>query len=282
MIVCLVRTRLALAAPAVGCALALAACGGGSGSSSSSTASAGASTTTASPKPEQPLSAEIKPWNAALAAKSCRREAPFMFSTIRQQDPGTPATSSECPGNLAPQPPPEAVVFTHAAEYGTGGLMEGPAGGNPPLTGISVWALDSDGQYRYTGIYGQFSNGSPIGGKPSPDNGAAATASRFVEAARDGDCAALKKTINPGGRLAAGPGGVAGACDGVIHGQLFAPAVRETPDAKPHQLGLVEGFGFYGIATDAAYFTIITGATADSTKQRVYDVLPATAVKPAA
>ena len=266
--------RLPLAALAAGCAIALGACGGG-GDSSSSASSSSTASVPAPPRPKQPLSAEIKPWNAALAAKSCEREAPFMFSIIRGAPPGSPAKSSECANGLAPGPPPGNVHFTQAAEYGTGGLMEGPAGGNPPLTGFAAWALDGDGRYHYTGVYGQNTH-HEIGTDPRPGNDGQATADAFVSAVRDGDCAALKKTLSAGGRLVKG---VDGACKVVLGGAFFAPAVKKSPDAKPVQLGLTQDFGFYGVAAGGDYFTIVMDDDRTRPRLTVLDVLPATPVK---
>jgi hypothetical protein len=198
-----------------------------------------------------------------------------MFSIIRGASPGDPAKSSECPNGLQPAPPPGNVHFAQAAEYGTGGLMEGPAGGNPPLTGFAAWALDGDGRYRYTGIYGQNIH-HEIGTDPRPGNDGQTTADAFVSAVRDGDCAALKKTLSAGGRLVKGADG---PCKTVLGGAFFAPAVKKSPNAKPVELGLTQDFGFYGVAAGGGYFTIVMDDDRTRPRLTVLDVLPATPVK---
>jgi hypothetical protein len=154
--------------------------------------------------------------------------------------------------------------------------MEGPAGGNPPLTGFAAWALDGDGHYHYTGVYGQNTH-HEIGTDPRPGNDGQATADAFVSAVRDGDCAALKKTLSAGGRLVKG---VDGPCKVVLGGAFFAPAVKKSPDAKPVQLGLTQDFGFYGVAAGGDYFTIVMDDDRTKPRLTVLDVLPATPVKP--
>jgi hypothetical protein len=268
----LVPHRRALG-PALVCLLALAGCGGGDSDGS------GGSSTPSPPRARQPLAAEIRPFDAALASGDCRRQAPFMFSTIRGQGPGEEAAPGECPNRLAPAPPPADARFSRAREYGTGGIMEGAAAPGA-VAALAIWALDGDGRYRYTGIYGAV-RGSELGSRPLAGNDGLATANRFVAAVRADDCRKLKATLNAGGRLVKGTGGFGPACKTVLDGALFAPAVRRSPEAKAVELGLVHDFGFYGVAAGGEYFTIILGDHGSKPRLTVLDVLPATKVRPA-
>lgn len=227
----------------------------------------------AQPKPEQPITAELRPFNSAIASSSCVRFTPLIFSTVRQSQAGAPTEANECSGFQTFLRGSQDARFSHAAEYGTAALMEAPAPGGEPAGErlVSLWALDRDGRFRATQVAGV--EPAQIGTRPREDTRAEQNAAAFVGATRERDCRALEPLLNPDGRLAAMAGGSDAACKAVV-----VPAVRATSDARPVELGATRDFAFYGLPTEDAYFTIFLGTGGEDREQTVLDVLPNTPV----
>jgi hypothetical protein len=68
-------------------------------------------------------------------------------------------------------------------------------------------------------------------------------------------------------------------CAKVLDGQVFAPAIRATPDAQPVELGTTANLAFYGVPTKDAYFTLLLSDAGEAGGgMTVRDVLPSTPV----
>jgi hypothetical protein len=262
--------------------LLVAGCGGSDDKQAPNKASAPA-TGVAQPKPKEPIGVSLKRVNAAQAARDCKRLTPLTFSILREQlRPGLPATAAECRGFDKATRGQKPAVFDKTAEYGTAAFMEGPP--TTSAKGIrsqSLWALDSDGVFRFTRVSGQGTE--QIGTRPAPGTKIAANADAFLAGVRRHDCRLLATTINPNGRLASAGKGVPGACKVVLKGKLFEPALRESPGARAVKLGATRSFAFYGVSTKKAYFTLLMRLTSPKQQDEmtVMDVLPNTPIKPA-
>jgi hypothetical protein len=63
--------------------------------------------------------------------------------------------------------------------------------------------------------------------------------------------------LHPNGDLVQGYGGSQKACDGLAHGKIFAPALRETSNPKAVYMGGTRDWQFYGVGTKKTYFTLV-------------------------
>lgn len=252
------------------CALALGACGGDDEETRASSSQ---------PKPKQPIAKLVGPFNKALAEEDCKAAAEAVFSVLREEGkPGAPATKKECKFLQTPGSFLQVlgdIEFTDSEEFGTAALMEAevPPGRELGSRAAALWALDSDGEYRYVSVTsgdGQLGRSLPKG------NDAEEAAGKFVESVRNGRCEA--SLINPEGTLAQGD--VKAACEGIEEGARFAPALKADAAAKPKPMGATLDWAFYGVDTDDGFFTLILNSLpaegkGQSTRYGVYDVLPA-------
>lgn len=255
-------------------AAALAACGGSDDAPAPPAKPPG---TVAQPAPNEPIESKVEPLDAAIAAESCERYVPLVYSFAREgQGLGTPPAKGEC--RVAEQGvlrQLRGTRFADSAELGTAALIEGQAEGND-ATDTTVWVVDRDGELRIAhAVTGQ----AQIGSEASPQEDPAQVAESFVSATLDDDCEAMDRLLNPGGRIVQDAERPAVACKTVLDGVVFAPAIRETPDAQPVELGVTANLAFYGIATKEAYFTLLlSNADEPSGEMTVLDILPNTPV----
>jgi hypothetical protein len=204
----------------------------------------------------------LGPFNKAVKDQSCAEFAPLTFSQVRPiSTPGAQPSAQECKSTKTVLARSKQFHLTKGAEYGTGALAEGPApaaiakkvpGGKATVQ--VLFMLDRDGKFRDLG----FNADRPqIGTKPNSganDNGKNAQA--IVDAIRAGDCKKLVPLIHPGGTLVQGFGSPQKACNGLAHGKIMAPALRETPNPKATYLGGTRDWQFFGVATKKTYFTL--------------------------
>lgn len=257
--------------------LALAGCGGGDTEPAATEAARGA---VAQPEPVEPISAMVEPLNAAIEAESCRQYVALVTSLAREgEEPGAPPQRGECAVfERGPLRVLEGARFDESAEYGTGAVIEGTiddADGTRSV--VTLWIVDRDGRFRVSyaadGV-------SQLGTEPDPEARPEEAATEFVDAIRAGDCDALKPVLNPDGRLVQSTGGPDAACETVIGGALFAPALDATPDAEAVELGATGNYAFYGVATSVAYFTLVLSNLPDREgPMTVLDVLPSTPIE---
>lgn len=255
-------------------AAALSACGG----SDASPPPAQPEGTVAQPTPNEPIASKVEPLNAAVAGESCERYVPLVYSFAREGEGlGSPAAKSECRvaerGVLKQL---RGTRFEKSAEFGTAALIEGQAEGDNPSTNTTVWVVDRDGEFR---IAHAVSGQPQIGSEAPPEAEPSEAAELFVDATIDDDCDGLNRVLNPGARVLQGVKRPAAACETVLDGPVFAPAIRDTPDAEPVELGVTANLAFYGIATKDAYFTLLlTSADEPRAQMTVIDILPNTPV----
>jgi hypothetical protein len=259
--------------------LALAGCGGG-GDDDDGVVEA--------PEVNKPLSAQVDPVNTAIADQSCKEFLRLDLTSIRETGttPGAPPTKAECDFVAESEllPTLKGIKFTKAVEYGTAGLMESrdtlpntPAG----TPTYSFWLLDADGQFRYVGLQAA---DPQFGKKPPADNNADENAQAFVESIKRGKCD--PSLVNPRGGLAGQLGGPKKACEALDEGEIFAPAVKATPEPEVEKMGESLDFVFYGLATKRGYFTITmaSGETlkggGQSSDYTVYEELSNTIPRP--
>ena len=250
------RIRLVIA---LVCCATLAACGGGSSDDSSQDL-------TPQPTPTEPVASEIAPFNRAIAKKDCPQIVEMTFSLDRAKPPGAPATADECKG--ATFPGVRGNYFTRSKQYGTAALAEATKQKH-----WAIWAIDSDGRYRYTGIVG----GPPLQIGTPFTRAALATAltNRFLTAVREKDCAAMAPLFSHGARLVVGLKGKQAACKAVLNGKHLAPALRATDKPEVKVMGGTANVAFVGVATNKGYFTFLYN---DAPKKlQLIDVLPNTA-----
>lgn len=253
------------------CALALSACGGGGDDTTASSSSGG------QPEPRRPIAELVQPFNETLAKGDCETAAEAVFSVLRASGENGPATKKECEyledqensflNGLAD------VEFTDSEEYGTAALMEGelPKKDGGPAA-AALWVLDRDGEFHYVSTL----NGDAQLGTSLPDgNDADEVAAEFVDSVRGGKCDPDR--IDPEGTLA--QGNTKAACDGVLEGEKFAPAVKADKGAAPEKIGETLDWAFYGVDTKDGYFTLILNSLGSgpngeqTTEYGVYDVL---------
>lgn len=246
-------------------------CGGGEGGDKSSRPAP----LVERPTPKQPIAAEVGRFTRAIATHNCRDYFPLVHSFVRGRRAGAPATAAECKGGDSAFEDLRGDRIDVAGQYGTGGLLEGPASGNARK--YAIWSLDGDGRFRYARVSGI---GPAQAGTPFSDRKAAArTAGRFVGSVRRRDCATMERLFSAkGSRLVISLGSPRAACRAVLRGKFLAPAVRETPHPRIEVLGGTRNLAFVGIATKRVYFTMMLGDTKKS-GHRVIDVVPSTAVK---
>jgi len=218
----------------------------------------------AQPTPSQPISAAMTDLNNAIAKRNCDAQARLHFSERRTvTTPGAAATRQECTGRFR-----AGLHFDKSAAYGTAALIEGPL---PPwqfpgktvarrkhAISLAVFVLDRDRRFRLWDTV--IPQDRQIGTKPSAAAEDHARDARAVIAAiRASDCGALAALMHPASEMVTNYRGDrrAAACRNIIHGRIFAPAVRASPAAEPRLLGATRDFHFYGVATKRTYFTMV-------------------------
>jgi hypothetical protein len=234
----------------------------------------------AQPEPAQPIETMVEPLNAAVDAGSCEQYVELVTSLAREgNEAGGPPRPGECAvAEKGPLRLLEGARFEDSAEFGTGAIIEGTLGaGDEARPVVTLWVVDRDGRFRVS----YAADGAPqLGTEPAPDARPEEAADGFLEAIRAGDCEALKPLLNPDGRLVTTTGGVEAACDAVIDGALFAPALKATPGAEPEPLGATVNYAFFGVPTRDAYFTLLLSNLPDAEAQMtVLDVLPSTPIE---
>ncbi len=264
------RARTITIASALAAGMLVAGCGGGGGGGGG-TATSG--TGARQPTPRQPITAQIAPFNRAVAAQSCRDFQPLVFSIIRQLPPGSAAGPKECRSTNQALTALRGVRFTRARRYGTVALMEGSNRSGDDE--FALWALDGDGRYRFTGVSGRPAqiDTSFRGGRQ-----AAAITQGFIGAVSRGDCKQVGVVLNPSGRLMSGSTSTTAACRRLLAGRLFAPAVRASHDVRAEFMGGTQDLAFSGVATRRGYFTLVLSDVGVG-RFRVLDVLPSTPVR---
>lgn len=245
---------------AIACTAALGACGGGG------------SDTVSQPEPKTHIADEVADFNKAIADQDCKEYAAFAFSLTRTDTtPGAPPSAAECKGLEAPMAAVKGAKFDQSAEYGTGGLMQGTVGSQPAL---AIFALDRDGVYR---ALASVPADKQIGVSPTETTSPDKNAQAFVDAVKAGDCGKAESLLNPASP--AWGGDLKAACDNLVHGKIFAPALKATDDPTASRMGASLDFAFYGVPTNDAFFTVVT-ASEQGSKQgppdKIFDVVPST------
>jgi hypothetical protein len=254
-------------------ALIASGCGGGDDSKDASTTAA-ESSLTARPAPKETLVAQLPAFTKAITRQDCKAYKALVVSLGRGVAPGAAVTAAECKRGDPALVALRGSQVQRAAQLGTGGVMEGPnAAGKPQYT---IWAVDSDGHFRYTGVSGT----SPQAGTRFTKRAEArSVAKKYLRSIRDGDCPAMERLFSPRGTrvVVVAGGNLRAGCKTVLKGKYLAPAVRKTPKPRIEVLGGTRNLAFVGIATKDAYFTLILGdpATGDL---RVFDTVPSTSV----
>jgi hypothetical protein len=260
-----VWARIAIAAVLAGFAVVPAGCGGdGSGEEPKSSSSLAAQ-----PAAKAPLSGELAAFDRAIAAQSCPLLTRLRFSVVRGRPPSAPPAGDECRGR---NPSLEALRgrrFTRAAQFGTAGVMAGKPGAR---AGYAIWALDTDGRYRFTGVSGGASQ--EIGTSFARRREAQDVGRGFVAATRRGDCGAMAPLLSPGSRLVYGQPDARAGCRVVVRGRIFAPALRATTRPRVTVMGGTAHLAFVGVATKRRWFTVVL-SDVHGRALRVLDVLPA-------
>jgi hypothetical protein len=242
-------------------ALAATGCGSSKSNDNTNTTSSGGGVVQ-QPKPKQPASAVIAPLNKAIKDQSCKEFAAIDFSQSRQDTtPGAPPAGNECKFFKLALKNSRQLRFKRAAEYGTAALVDGPAPAAiakkipGKAAGFALLLLDRDGKFRFI-----ISNVDRVQIGTKPNSGAddgGKNAQAFVDGVRAGDCKKVAPLIHPNGSLAHGFKSAAAVCKALVGGHVFAPAVKETPDAKAVSLGATRDLQFYGVATKKTYFTLV-------------------------
>ncbi len=250
----------------------------GCGDSDASAPSEGQAGAVAQPAPNESIEAKVELLNAAVSGESCERYVPLVYSFARSEARlGTPASGSEC--RVAERGVLRQLRGTHfeeSAEFGTAALIEGEGQSEDDATNTTVWVVDRDGEFR---IANAATGQAQIGTEAPPDVDPAQAAESFIDAAIDDDCDALQNLLNPGARVLQEAERPEDACETVLEGPVFAPAIRETPDTRPVELGATANLAFYGIPTDDAYFTLLlSSADEPGAEMTVLDILPNTPV----
>jgi hypothetical protein len=247
-------------------------CGGGDDSKDKSDSGTKSKEVLVQPRVRQPITTQVLPFSRAVATQSCEAYEPLLFSFIRQRQPGSATKPGDCRDGDEGLGVLRGARVDRSVRIGTGALMEGPAGRGRRWT---IWVLDADGVFRYSGVSGSTPQvGTSLGKRTEAES----VADRFIRAVRSRDCPAMQRLFSPrGSRLAVSLGSTRAACRAVLRGRFFAPAVRELPAVHPQVLGGTKDVAFVGVPTRQAYFTLVLGdlATHDL---RVLDVLPNTAV----
>ena len=253
---------------------AVAGCGGGGSSETrDDTRSAHAAAVVSQPTARRPIATQIGPFSDAVSSQSCRAYQPLRFSAIRQRPPGSPATAAECRRGDPGLAGLKGASVDRAGQFKTGAVMEGTGRGGARTW--TMWVLDGDRRFRYTGVSGASAQvGTPFAKRTEAQTVAAA----FVRSVRRRDCPAMQRLFSPAGsRLVESLGGTRAACQAVLKGRLLAPALRETPRLRPELLGGTKDLAFVGLPARHTYFTLMLGDLASPTL-RVVDVLPSTPV----
>lgn len=229
----------------------------------------------APPAPNEPIESKVEPLNAAVEVGSCERYVPLVFSFVREgARMGARATTGECRvaerGVLRQL---RGTEFGESAEFGTAALIEGE--GDDGRTDTTIWVVDRDGEFR---IADAATGTAQIGTEP-PDADLAQTAESLVDAVVEADCDALLEVLNPSARFLENAERPEEACDSILDGAVFAPAIRETPAARPVELGVTRSLAFFGIPTEEAYFTLLLSSGDEPEgDMSVLDILPNTPV----
>jgi hypothetical protein len=257
----------------------MSACGDSSGAgrrpSATSTPTPAASVLVSRPTAKRKLSAEVGPFERAIAKQDCKTFFPYVLSFARSTRPGAAATSTECRRANSEMALLRGLRLDTSVQFDTGGLMEGPTGTNARR--YLIWAVDSDGRFRYSRLSGtgQAEVGTPFRFFTE----SARVANRFVRAVREKDCGTMAPLFSQvASRLVTSAGSRMGACRAVLRGKFLAPALAETADPRIEVLGGTRDIAFVGVATKRAYFTMALG---DFEQQGllVFDIVPSTPVK---
>lgn len=241
-------------------AVAVAGCGSDNGDEPEDTTTA---TTTAvadlapQPEPEEPISEVLPEINEAFASGDC--DAYIALAHWQTRDAGgreTPPTEEEC-SNAGPLLNDfEGVEFTESAEFGTGAIIEAPAPEDIKKSEDEVvtmnWILD-DGQWRHlqTIFVGDPQIGTEPAGDPMPN------AETFIDAFRDGDCQAMEPVLDENSSLVQSTNGdLRKACEVLLDGRVFAPALEGTPETELVDFGGTLDQTFVGVPLEEDYFTM--------------------------
>ena len=146
----------------------------------------------ASPARPSPRRSRRSP--SAVGAQSCRAYQPLRSSFIRHRPPGSRRHHRRMRPRRRGLAALRGYAVDRAAQFKTGALMEGPAaGGGRQWT---IWVLDGDGRFRFTGVSGATAQvGTPLGKRTEAETVAAA----FVRSIRRRDCAAMQPLFSPAG-----------------------------------------------------------------------------------
>jgi hypothetical protein len=243
------------------------------------------------PEPASPIDEQMALVNQAISEQDCEQFAMLNFSFVRAPvdglppEPGAPATSEECKF-LEDNPLSQlaGVEFTESAEFGAAAITEGETDG--PIQGYDhvtmIWLTDWDGEYR--NLY-YFPADPQLTEEPAAGIDPASSVQALIDAARTGDCKNAEEFIEPTGLLAQQNGSSVEGCEAVAGGEIFAPAVKATPDAAPEEMGIVRDYAFYGVPTADAYFGVtlatppVDPGEPAAAESRVIDVVPLTEVE---
>jgi hypothetical protein len=264
-----VRRRWAVLGILVLALLAPAGCGGDDDGG-------GSSEVVSQPEPAEPIESQAEVFNEAIAGQDCEKLATLSFSTRRFKvtEPGAAPSPAECRDVEGILRKLKGVELQESAEFGTGAMSEGTAlqESRYPRT-LTIWVVDRDGYYRRL-----FTVASPpLLDTEVPDQAAIEdAAAEFVQAVEEDDCKTIEQILGAGSPLAAGS--PRAACQALVDGKLFSPALEATPKPELEFLGGTRWFSFVGVPTADAYFTIVLGSrTADGQfEPTIQDVVPST------
>lgn len=206
-----------------------------------------------------PLSETIEQWERAVRERSCRLYAPtaLTFTRPEQAVPGGPPVAGECDFYERQMPAWRGIDLRDTERFGTAAIAQGPGPRRAGYTNhTAIFILDWDRRYRF---WGTSASDPQIGTQPGADTDFAATARDFVRAVREHDCRGFLRVAMPGGDFFRGTRTPQAACRAVLGGRNLAPQLRADPDAEPVELGTTSDLGFYGVATQRNYYTLVLG-----------------------
>ena len=243
------------------------------------------------PESNVPIEDQMAALNQAIDDQDCDQFAALNFGFLRAPvdglppAPGSPATAEECT-SLEDNPLSQLAgpEFTESEELGAAAITEGELA--QPIQGYDnvtmIWLTDWDGEYR--NLY-YFPADPQIGEEPASGIDPESSVQALIDAARTGDCEDAEEFMEPTGLLAQQNGGAVEGCEAVAGGEIFAPAVKATPDAAPEEMGITRDYAFYGVPTADAYFGVtlatppVDPGEPPSAESRVIDVVPMTEVE---
>jgi hypothetical protein len=260
-------------------ALTLSACG----DSEESTTTSGESEGAGIPSAEQPLDEAVTALNEAIEAQDCEAMMALTFSQQRLSETDEPAEPDQevMPEECAKDAPIhplmkdlQGTVFEETEESGPVAISSGPSG--KTVGGYDnwnvMWLVDRDGMWRQIG----FSPGDPQANQDLPFEGNALDiVDQLVDSVREEDCSNAEEIYAEQAFFSTS---AQKACEGLIAGAIFAPAVRSSESVSTTELMETLDHAFVGVDTGETYFVSILGTPPTGPKKEAEPVLQVTDV----